>query len=308
MNKKLVLFTLMLTTVGLTACSSGGNKSSTDIATPIVSNLNGASTVTNPNGNIIPVMSKENTISTVSVAIGKDNEARAGYAVITSGTIKNNHVKIDGKEVKNSEKLDLAQYGQGEKILNFTQNSTITENKQDKKVESTGKLYLFQQNYSAMLMLNRESLKINGVEQVKKGDFISSHALVGEVTKKLPTTGSYHYVGDVKLYDESKKLQSGVFDYNVDFSKGKGKGKVVGVSDTDIILNEAPIISDIGFPNELETKPLNVYGLHGEANYKNKKGGYVLGFFGEKADEVAGYVDIGEYGNKVEGLIGGKKQ
>lgn len=281
MKQKIVLCTTVLATALLTACSSGGGKG-------------GMKAVS------IPVVSKENTITTMSPVVA----SQTGGVSQVQGVVKSNTIKVNGTEVKDG-KLDLAQYGQGNKELSFTQNSVVTENGKDKKIDATGKVYLFQQNYSAMAVIERENIVVDGQKQnVKDG---LSKIIVGQATKTLPTAGTYNYAGDVKLYGEDNKELKGKLTYAIDFAQATGQGKIAGIEGADITLAKATIRKDMALPNDIDNVKRTAHSLFGSATYKDMKGHYGLGIFGPNADEVIGEVSVGKHG-AIEGPIGGKKQ
>lgn len=318
MKQRIQLCTSLFAMMMLVACSSGGGAGGqTTTATPVISNTPSESTISSTPSEstnstttptqpaVIPVLSKENYTTNIDViVVGKDSYGT--LPMIAEGNVKSNAITVNGATITDN-KIDFAQYGQGNKTLDFTQKSVVEQEGKEQNIDATGKIYLFQQNYSAMVGLERSSIKVDGQESLDGTKSVKSYALLGETTKNLPTTGTYTYMGDVQLYGEQNKAYTGKFNYTVDFTTATGKGNVLGVDGADIVLKDANIQSEMRLPRDIDREHRTGYGIEGDASYKDKQGYYQLGFFGENADEVTGKLSFGEQG-QLEGAIGGKKQ
>ncbi len=106
--------------------------------------------------------------------------------------------------------------------------------------------------------------------------------VTGQATEanQMPTLGKATYLGDA-----FSGKNHGRFEYTVDFGSRKGSGKINGLSEAisdDLYLKEGEIkASSAGIGAK--------HSITGAAGFKDKDfGTYTLGFYGPKAEEVAG--------------------
>lgn len=278
--KKLVLCGAVLTAMAMTACSTtNGGLARESVAT------------------------KANVVADGVLKTEQENIAKTA-----GNTLKSYSVKLQGKEYKDGNGINFAEFGQGSHELDW-EDKAVQETADKKEVtnSSKGKVYLFQQNYSVIGAVETTERTIDG--KTEKLEDRLEEFLLGEATAKdkIPTKGSATYVGSSRIYDPDNKPKEGKFTYNVNFETAKGNGKVENINGKDIILEETSLGS-VSFKNEVlaSTATTDAQGFAGVATRDGKDGTYKLGFFGPNADEVIGRVSVDDH--EYDGFIGGKKQ
>lgn len=312
--KKLVLASAIISTLVVTGCSSNKPESNYSAAKPIVST--GTST-NKPNTTV----SKPNTSVTTPTVVAHKN------AIDLNDIKEELENKWESKivdlkmQVKNADnqakKINLAPLGQGFSMNDWS--ATVVEQDSGKtyNMEYKGKLYLFQQDYSALGIMTVTHETENGdtaaIEPSLMHQQYTHYIVDGQPTVNLPTKGTYNYAGKVKIHDVNRdkyldnRMIDGQFNYAVNFDTQTGSGKVSNIDGKDIKLN-AGRISDLKDEDGFNISP-TVKGIEGTATHGNKTGEYTLGFFGPNANEVSGTVTV-ETSDKTAymGIIGGKKQ
>lgn len=130
-----------------------------------------------------------------------------------------------------------------------------------------------------------------------------SPTAIGEFTKPeivQKMSGSFHYKGMA-----ISSSGQGVFTYDVDFRSKTGSGKITSLQDYgNITLHKAPITNQIDSTLFHGLTPKPISGIEGKATGSNlgNHAEYRLGFFGPKAEEIAGHIEttiLGDNGNPV---------
>ena len=137
-------------------------------------------------------------------------------------------------------------------------------------VKSTSsKSIIYNQPYSVVLGdYTNTSTTINGSNSVTDNLVININGL-RTALDAIPTLGTASYSG--KAFD---KNQQGTLSYNVDFTKKTGVGSIIGLGDT-IELQQGSIVGNQISATAVQSK---------------NTGNYNLGFYGKKAEEIAGKV------------------
>lgn len=118
------------------------------------------------------------------------------------------------------------------------------------------------------------------------------HSTFGDFTKPEivnKMSGSFDYKG--VAFNGSGQ---GVLSYHVDFGSKTGNGKITGLKDHgDITLHKANITNNISSRDLGAVEIKSIPGIEGKVNGLNLGDNprYRLGFFGPKAEEIAGYVE-----------------
>ena len=153
-----------------------------------------------------------------------------------------------------------------------------------------GNIHLYKQAYSVVLGSYIRNLSDqNNPTWTKLVDKFAISSIQGEITPStaLPNSGNYTYKG--QAFSQS---ETGALTYTVDFSRRRGQGSITGLSEAGTItLQNAPIVAI----NEPGFKGM---GINSDAaSAKLGAGKYGLGFFGPKANEIAGMVELTRPGN-----------
>lgn len=229
-----------------------------------------------------------------------------GYRVITtpdlsSANTRNVKLKINGKTYQSGEKIDIATLHQNT-VYNQSYEMTADKMENGRKVnfKEEGTARIYKNKYSVVLAAHVEKEIQNNIStNVDKSKVL---AVQGQATErdKLPTHGSFLYVGQAF----TGKNNTGTLTYNVDFDRSKGSGTISGLRGyNNISLEEANIQS---------FNPNGTFGgkvgIEGRTSYGQFSGLYKLGFFGPKAEEIAGQAGLKIEGKDVNIGFGGRKQ
>lgn len=221
---------------------------------------------------------------------------------------------FDGKNLRiygNERGVSLEQLDNGYQSYDLTEagNYHIDGKKYEATRKSTVKLY--QQQNSVVLgrqtmsgMLSSESGKSIGLSQGSlRIDHLKGTPTSKEQIQELIVAGNqkYNYTG--KAFSQDGE---GVLSYTVDFTDNSGAGKITGLNDKGVInLNQAKFsvinhknpddkVFDVSNLEKIEAMPndLTTTGIQGSAHFEKdgKYGTYTLGFFGNNAAEIAGFV------------------
>lgn len=336
--KKLALASAVISTLVVTGCSSTSFSSDYPVKKPLLptvtpvkqpnttvnnqgtnTTVNQPTTTVNNQGTNKPVTpSNTNTsVNTPTVVAHKNtidlNDIKEELENEWQSEIVSMKMQVENADNR-ADKINLAPLGQGFSINDWSATMVERDLGQTYNMEYKGKLYLFQQDYSALGMIEATHETENGDLAVI--DPVDTSILFvgdGQPTVNLPTKGTYNYAGKVKIHDVNRdkyldnRMIDGQFNYAVNFDTQTGSGKVSNIDGKDIKLN-AGRISDLKDEDGFNISP-TVKGIEGTATHGNKTGEYTLGFFGPNANEVSGTVTV-ETGENTGymGIIGGKKQ
>lgn len=301
------LLSLSIAALFLTACAgSSPTAVSTDTAKPMDSHSS-ASKQTADNGiNTLTVRSDLDGV------IAEENTTVNGVLQNHSQVVASNYrFKLDGKTYRIGDKLDISAYPQGLTEKPLDAEVTVTETgKKPVNVRLDGKIKIYKQKYSviAATQANNHSLTNNGSQPALVNKF-SVDNLEGNPTPfaKLPANVSYHYKGQAF----TGKSNDGILDYTVDFGNKRGNGLITGLSEFgDITLKEAPI-TNVDDPTFKGAGIVDAPAVSAKKDF----GTYTLGFFGPKAEEIAGSVELTRPKNEALGkdeqdfnvVFGGKR-
>lgn len=319
--KKFVLASAVISTLVVTGCSSNKPESNYSTAKPIVSTGTSTNkpntTVSKPNTSVTTptVVAHKNSmeISTIKKSLDEDLKKGDPNAEVTSYSIQ--VTNADNQK----DKITLNPLGQGFGIHDWSDSISAKNGRQTVTVHSTGKMYLFQQDYSAVGWTEATHETVNGVtETLSPEDRNKSFTdfIIGQATTNLPTKGTYNYAGDVKIRvtpknTNTERYTDSRFNYAVNFENRRGKGQISNVDGQNIQLAESNIKNlDKEDWTIIHNVTGNLQGIEGVAQVGNKTGEYRLGFFGPNANEVTGDVSIEDvsFDKDYYGIIGGKKQ
>lgn len=299
-KKTLVSVGIVSSILAFTGCSSTGNNSHLDkyFESPLISKPVDSEGLKNS--------AKQNSELLVKNKIGsKDFE------------LKNYNITIDGKSYKDGKKVDLKDLGGGgvAPTVRVTDiKETFDAHAKGKKVsiEADRKAYLYQQKYSIVGSLTPITHKVDGnvIEDydVCKID-CDKLVLRGERTQVLPTAkASYTGIAWTKNATGNPDYTLGSLNYEVDFDKKEGSGKIDGADGLSNITLEKSKIVRVSSIDSLDKQMKSGQGIVGVANQGSEKGEYSLGFFGDKAQEIAGYVNFENKKDYVDVAFSGVKK
>lgn len=323
--KKLVLASAVISTLVVTGCSSTSFSSDYPVKKPLlptVTPVKQPNTTVNNQGTNKPVTppNTNTSVNTPTIVAHKNaidlNDIKEELENKWESKIVD--LKMQVKNADNrADKINLAPLGQGFSMNDWSATVVEQDLGQTYNMEYKGKLYLFQQDYSALGIMTVTHETENGdtapIEPSLMHQQYTHYILDGQPTTNLPTKGTYNYAGKVKIHDVNRdkyldnRMIDGQFNYAVNFDTQTGSGKVSNIDGKDIKLN-AGRISDLKDEDGFKISP-TVKGIEGTATHGNKTGEYTLGFFGPNANEVSGTVTV-ETGENTGymGIIGGKKQ
>ena len=215
-----------------------------------------------------------------------------GYRYVQIPNDDNDYrLEIKGKSYRGGDKVDISAYPQGLSVEPFKSSSIVYKDSNGGYRESLdGNIHLYKQAYSVVLGSYIRNLSDqNNPTWTKLVDKFSISSIQGEATPStaLPNSGNYTYKG--QAFNQS---ETGALTYTVDFSRRRGQGSITGLSEAGTItLQNAPIVAI----NEPGFKGM---GINSDAaSAKLGAGKYGLGFFGPKANEIAGMVELTRPGN-----------
>lgn len=221
--------------------------------------------------------------------------------------LNNKTLRIYGNE----RGVNLEPLGNGYQSYDLTEtgNYHIDGKKYEATRKSTVKLY--QQQNSVVLgrqtmsgMLSSESGKSIGLSQGSlRIDHLKGTPTSKEQIQELIVAGNqkFSYVG--KAFSQGD--EQGEFHYTVDFTDNSGAGAITALNKGVISLNQAKFkaithknpddkVFDVSNPKEIKPvdNDLSATGIQGVAYFEKdgKYGTYTLGFFGDNAAEIAGFV------------------
>lgn len=303
------------TTTNPAAPNTTGNSTSTSQNTAIVTETGTQTIATKLDPNLEvksedhtlnPSQARNSLISELSKAYDQKDaygnsrfETVAGY----KATLNNSTPKRRGDTFESTE------LGQGYRVLTLQETAKTNIDGKEYTGIREAQVKLYQGDYSMVLGTQTLSGQVSNGSDIKT---IAQGELIVDRLKGTPTkldkiakqTGTFTYNG--KAFSQGG---DGTFTYTVDFIDESGHGKITGLSDKGTInLNQASIGSFTHQNYDSGDKPLSGHGIQGLAHFENgaKEGVYTLGFFGENAEEVAGFIT--EDGNKHTVGFGGKKQ
>lgn len=266
----------------LAACSSSGSGSSNS------NNPNNPNTDKNrPNAGV----SKLVPVSALRASAHEDlnNLAKRlsdnSYAQVELSSYS---VNVNGKSYNNGN-IDLATLGNGFKRINATETATARYDGDTYSATRNSTIHLYQQPYSVVAAIQNTGGKVTGPhanENVNKKDFDINY-VQGELTKTLPSTGSFNYKGVAFTETEQGNL-----DYTINFDTKKGAGSISGINEAGLINLHESDITNVSHENSLDGSSLSGFGVANGVATSEKAGNgtYKLGIFGPNADEIAGSV------------------
>lgn len=293
----------------LAACGGGGGGGQQPDVGSTPTNQNAAQTPAAPNtaANTTGTTSTANTPSTAS------NNTYIAPKITEPATpeYNANTTTVNGHVFNNTEATDFAKiFPLGYSQSQFSQVETKPKPSSNSPYRSSreeGQIKAYHLPHSIIL----GSTLIKLIRDDQEIDLKTLHptytdfapAAIGEFTKPEivhKMSGSFHYKG-IAISNSTQ----GVFTYEVNFSRKTGSGKITNLQDYgNITLHKAPITNQIDSTlfNGLTPKPIS--GIEGKATGSNlgNHAEYRLGFFGPKAEEIAGHIEttiLGDNGNPV---------
>ncbi|WP_294033141.1 factor H binding protein domain-containing protein [uncultured Moraxella sp.] len=281
------------TNTGNTGTTTPTTPAPTTLATPVTQPTVLVPAPTAPTGKALEAANKAKTLSVPSIQgqsiirpvnldpnrttayTAADKLARTGDAVIASTKFKPGFSTTERQyDVILGEGLDNYHIRGTERVYN--QNYSIVY----------GNLYdIAEHTYHPNLRYENGSFKVNNKFSI--GGIFTVDEVAGQATEasQMPTLGKATYLGDA-----FSGKSNGRFEYAVDFGTRKGSGKISGLSEVsgDLILNTSDIKAATGGIGAKQS-------VSGDVAYSNSKiGTYSLGFYGPKAEEVAGRLEASE--------------
>ena len=259
----------------LAACSSSGSGSSNS------NNPNNPNTDKNrPNAGV----SKLVPVASLRASAQKELSEEAGIDINLSSYA----VKIGGKTYTDGN-IDLATLGNGFKRIEATETATANVGGRTYSANRNSTIHLYQQPYSVVAAIQNTGGKVTGNglnENLDRQDFDVNY-VQGELTKTLPSTGSFNYKGVAFTETEQGNL-----DYTINFDTKKGAGSISGINEAGLINLHESNITDVSHTNSLDGSSLSGFGVANGIATSEKAGNgtYKLGIFGPNADEIAGSV------------------
>ena len=276
MNK--MPFALCAMSVLLAACGGGGSGSPSTQPT----NTNTAPATNNP-------AQSANTNPTSGYATFQIPDMESDLSSAGVMTASNYKLHLNGKTYANKGVVDISSLNKGLNTQSYTAEITLTPaGGQSYQEKYDGDLRLYKQDYSVVLgTYTKNQYRSNNNNTAELIDEFTVDDIQGNITPfaSLPSSGRYTYNGEAFTHQEAGKLS-----YTVDFDKRRGSGMITGLNETgDITLNAAPIsrIDEAPFKGGSQ---IDGEGL--ATSSKLGRGSYGLGFFGPKAEEIAGYAEF----------------
>ncbi|WP_107928470.1 factor H binding protein domain-containing protein [Neisseria animaloris] len=227
-----------------------------------------------------------------------------GYRVITTPDLSSTNtynvkLKINGKTYQSGDKIDIATLHQ-DTVHNQSYEMSAERVGMPGLLEEKGTARIYKNKYSVVLAAHVEKEIQNNIS--KDADKSKVLAIQGEATElaKLPTRGSFLYAGQAF----TGKNDTGRLIYNVDFDRMEGSGTISGLGGYNSISLEKGKIKGFNPNGTFGGKA----GIEGKASYGKSSGSYKLGFFGPKAEEIAGQAGLKIEGKDVNIGFGGRKQ
>ena len=281
----------------LAACSSSGSGSSNS------NNPNNPNTDKNrPNAGVsklVPVSALRASVHEDLNDLAKELSGNENAQVDLSSY----RVNVNGKSYNNGN-IDLATLGNGFKRIEATETATANIGGRTYSANRNSTIHLYQQPYSVVAAIQNTGGKVTGNglnENLDRQDFDVNY-VQGELTKTLPSTGSFNYKGVAFTETEQGNL-----DYTINFDTKKGAGSISGINEAGLINLHESNITDVSHTNSLDGSSLSGFGVANGIATSEKAGNgtYKLGIFGPNVDEIAGSVLQDD--NALVGF-GGKKQ
>lgn len=213
-----------------------------------------------------------------------------GQITLREVVTKNYLITIDGKKYKSNQAVDISSLPEGLHTKPFKAQVTLEERIDGRKtgesvLNNEGDLRLYKQAHSIIVssyikkQYGTDSKEAETVNEFLLGD------IQGQVTpfNQLPSSNKFTYTGDAFTGDAQGKLT-----YTADFDRKEGHGKISGFQEFgEITLEKAKIkeITDPRFKGGAELEGI-------ASSAKLGKGSYAAGFFGPKAEEIAGSVEL----------------
>lgn len=237
--------------------------------------------------------------------------------------VKNYQVTIGDYEYKAGDTVDLKNLG-GDRLAPITTDVNETfdvyhKGKKAGEVAAHRKGYLYQQEYSIIGTLDSLEHTIGDSKHTPPCgvDDCDELLMYGKMTQahRLPKTGTAQYTGvaaarnpQATAANNAPKFTTGSLAYHVDFDNKVGSGSINFTQDKPIKLQEA-MIQEFKGKNTFDNQVTTVQGVDGRASWGDDKvGRYQLGFFGDDAQQIAGYVDIKNTKNMVDVMFQGSKE
>lgn len=189
-------------------------------------------------------------------------------------------ITIDGEKSTSGE-FDFSKLADGLNSLNFefdfgAYGQTLGT--------ATGQLTIYQQPYS--VVTGSDFYSIAGIDTTSESihyvDGVRGLSTTNDGIAQLANEGAFTYKGAAFNGHETGSLS-----YTVDFGTKEGSGMITGISETGNITMEKASIANLN--NEV----VQGLGIEGKAVFQKDPtitGNYELGFFGPKAEEIAGRV------------------
>lgn len=212
-------------------------------------------------------------------------------------------VNVNGKSYNNGN-IDLATLGNGFKRIDATETAKAKFDGNTYSATRNSKVHLYQQPYSVVAAIQNTGGKVTGSgvnQNLARQDFDVNY-VQGELTKTLPSTGSFNYKGVAFTETEQGNL-----DYTINFDTKKGAGSISGINEAGLINLHESDITNVSHQNSLDGSSLSGFGVANGVATSEKAGNgtYKLGIFGPNAEEIAG--SVLQDNNALVGF-GGKKQ
>ena len=235
----------------LAACSSSGSGSSNS------NNPNNPNTDKNrPNAGVsklVPVSalraSAHEELNNLAKELSGDRRAQVELSSYS--------VNVNGKSYNNGN-IDLATLGNGFKRIDATETATARYDGRTYSANRNSTIHLYQQPYSVVAAIQNTGGKVtgNGVYQnLGRKDFDVNY-VQGELTKTLPSTGSFNYKGVAFTETEQGNL-----DYTINFDTKKGAGSINGINEAGLINLHESDITNVSHQNSLDGSSLSGFGV-----------------------------------------------
>lgn len=308
MHKLFVGTAVLATTALLTAC--GGKDNKTNQSTPAVSEDRGTISskhVRTPQ----PIPPKFITDGAFEKRASADIKQFTDAKNISYLQDKSYKIAIGNKSYDSGNNINLASFKQGLNNLDTTAESEITADDVDYTVKTTGKLYLYNQNFSALAhylpknltVTNKQNEEVFSQRQTEYLTFVK-----GTTTTEVPREGKATYRGK-SFMERHGGLVQGELEYKVDFDLKIGSGKII--SSSDGYGNIALVPGSIGVVNykyDLDGTTIPTFGVESVAtNDTLGRGTYAVAFFGDNAQEIVGEATFNNEnrdGNRTVGFAG----
>lgn len=297
MRCTLISLSIIVATGTLTACGGSSNDTSPSVTPTVNANT---STANNPKTNSSvssPTILNNNPFS---AKINLSSELMETYK--NSGTINKLDYTLNNKSLPNGI-LDTKTLENGASIKTLTAIGQDSIDGEVFRVTRQENYFIYQQPHSIVIGKSDGSTNIAGMNMPSISSEVDLFYIDGNPSKTLPTAGTARYKGQAPT-------QQGVanFNYSVDFNKKTGSGSIIGAGH-DIQLKEGSISQVNFYPDHRNTPTAYQHGITGRADVKGTSwtGDYKLGFFGDNASEVAGYLDHPDF-DIGDIVFGGSKQ